>query len=618
MIPTEHELTPDSAPGVLLSRREGLRTDEARARLARVGPNELEDRKPHSALRTLASQLRSPLLLLLVGAAIIAAIAGEWIDTSVILAILFGSVCAGFVQDFRAERTVMRLRSGVQTRAAALRDGALVEIPARELVPGDVVQLAAGALVPADALLLEASDLFVNEAVLTGEPFPVEKRPGRHREGASLAERAGWVWAGTSVRSGAATAIVVLTGKRTEIGRVAHRLVLRSPDTDFERGLRRFGLLLARVVFVLVVAVFAANVLAARPPIASLLFAIALAVGITPEMLPAIVTITLAQGARAMAARGVVVKRLTAIESFGSMDVLCTDKTGTLTEGVVRLRGALAPDGEESERVRSLAAANAILHTGLRNALDEAIAACAVGELSEKIAELPYDFGRKRLSVIVADGQASRTIVTKGAFLPVFALCDTIRGEAGERALDATDRARIAARYEAWGIEGTRVLALGTRAVPAKDAYGVDEERNLCFEGFLLFEDTPKPSITNVVTDLARTGIQIKIVTGDNRQVALHVARMVGLPASGAVTGAELDRLTDDALPTVAARASVIAEVDPRQKERVVLAQERPCRRLHGRRDQRRARAPRCRRKHLRRGRGGRRARSRRRRAPPA
>jgi Mg2+-importing ATPase len=483
------------------------------------------------------------------------------------------------------------------------RDGAESHVPTETLVPGDVVHLSAGSLVPADALLLEARDFHVSEATLTGEPWPVEKQPGPSVPDAPLSQRAGVIYLGTTVRSGTATALITATGSRTELGAIAHRLVLRAPETDFERGLRRFGLLLTRVVGALVLLVFALHVVAEKPAFDSLLFAVALAVGIAPEMLPAIVAVTLARGAREMAALGVIVKRPNAIESFGSMDVLCTDKTGTLTEGVVRLSDTLDPAGLPSTRVRHLARINAHLETGLANPLDEAIirdteAAGDLGVLPPKIDEIPWDFGRKRLSVVVAESAAEVTsrdavegtrevathlLIAKGAFAPLLAVCTTQRDADGRtQPLDDDARTALHARYEAWSREGRRVLGVATRHFAPRAPYTRDDETELCFEGFLCFDDQLKAHIAETVRALAASGVALKIITGDNRFVAAHVAAGLGLGAARAedgtpepptlLAGEALDQLSDDALPVVAERTHVFAEVDPRQKERVVLA----------------------------------------------
>jgi P-type Mg2+ transporter len=438
------------------------------------------------------------------------------------------------------------------------------------------VALSAGSLVLADGVVLEARDFFVNQAVLTGETFPVEKKPGIADRQASLAERSNCVFMGTSVSSGTARVLLVQTGKGTAFGQIAGKLALRPALSDFERGIQRFGYLLTRIMLVMVVAVLGINIFQARPPIDSLLFALALAVGLTPELLPAIVSITLAHGARRMAALGVIVRRLNAIENLGSMDVLCTDKTGTLTAGVVALDGAFGLDGLPSAEVLRLAGLNAQFQSGLTNALDEAVStavrACGVDlKATAKVDEIPYDFVRKCLSVVVADPAGPLTLITKGAMDKVLDRCVSVG--TGGAALDAAQRAAIEQRFEAWSSQGYRVLGVATRQVDARSGpFTRDDEQELCFAGFLLFMDPPKAGVTQVLADLARRGVALKIITGDNHKVARHVAEAVNLPSARMLTGRELNAMGDEALMHAAAETTLFAEVDPNQKERIILA----------------------------------------------
>ncbi|MGA7983760.1 MAG: magnesium-translocating P-type ATPase, partial [Burkholderiales bacterium] len=435
-----------------------------------------------------------------------------------------------------------------------------------------VVLLAAGSLVPGDGVLLEAKDFFVNQALLTGESLPVEKQPGKSPEGAGLVGRANCVFMGTSVRSGTARALIVRTGRATEIGAIAEHLQRRLPETDFERGLRQFGYLLARVAALMVIAVFAVNVFFHRPVLESLLFAVALAVGISPELLPAILTVTLARGARAMAKRGVIVRRLSAIENLGSMDVLCTDKTGTLTEGEARVALACDASGAPSPAVLRDAFLNAVFQTGLGNPLDDAILAAArnagldAGAV-KKLDEIPYDFVRKRLGVVVDDplaGDAPRLII-KGAVEQVLEVCSGL-GES---------RAAIDARFREWSLQGYRVIAVAVRDLPRKEVYRREDEREMRLAGFLLCLDPPDAQAPRVLAEFAHLGVAVKIITGDNRYIAAHVADAVGLDGKALLTGAQLDAMSDEALWSAAAGTHVFAEVDPNQKERIIGALRR-------------------------------------------
>jgi len=560
----------------LRSRPLGLTTAEARERLLRQGPNALRSASRFTRLRLLTRQFESPLVAILVFAAFVSALVHDWTDAAIVLAILIGSALLGFAQEYRASIALERLRSRVQVRTTALRDGQPASLPPQDLVLGDVVLLVAGSLIPADAVLLEARDLSVGQAVLTGEPFPVDKRPGPVPPDAGLAERANCVFMGTSVRSGTARALVVRTGESTAFGQVATHLRLRPPETEFERGIRQYGYFLMRITVAVVLLVFTVQLLLEHPPVESLLFALALAVAISPELLPAIIEVTLAQGARDMAAHGVIVRRLSAIENIGSMDVLCTDKTGTLTQAVLDLEVAADAEGAASDAVLQRAWLNASLQTGLASPLDEAIAReverrGARIEPGRKLDEIPYDFVRKRLSVVVADGQAA-LLIAKGAFASVLEACDAVYADGGRLPLDLERRARLEERFAAWSAEGARVLGVATRSLPIRERYERSDEAAMTFEGFLAFRDPPKPGVAKTLRDLRQLGVAIKVITGDNRLVTIHLARAVGIDEPRVLTGRELDQLHEDALRRIAGTVDVFAEVDPNQKERILLA----------------------------------------------
>jgi Mg2+-importing ATPase len=556
----------------------GLTGAEAARRLARDGPNALKPAPRTAMLRTLAAQFKSPLVLILVFAAGVSLLTRDWLDALIVLTIIAASALLSFTQEYRAGRAVERLLARITLRATVLRDGERASVPAHDLVRGDIVLLSAGSLIPADGRVLAASDFFVNQAVLTGETFPVEKHPGVIAESASLVARTNCVFMGTNVRSGTARMLVTATGAATEYGRIAASLALRAPETEFERGIRHFGNLLTQVMTLLVLAIFAANVAYQRPWNESLLFAVALAVGLAPELLPAIISITLARGAQRMARAGVIVRRLAAIENFGSMDVLATDKTGTLTLGVIRLDGALDADGNLSESVLELAWLNARLQTGLVNPLDEAIIASGARDTARwrKTEEIPYDFVRKRMTVAVRNTQAGDDLlITKGALEPTLDICSHLRRDGAALALDAARRAELTRRAESWADQGFRVLAVASRELPERAAYTVADETDLVFEGFLLFFDPPKPDAAAAIESLKRLGVELKIITGDSHRVAQHVARAVDLPADAVVTGAQMDNLHDEALWRLAERTTIFAEVDPNQKERIITALRR-------------------------------------------
>jgi P-type Mg2+ transporter len=552
------------------SRPSGLTSAEAAFRLRRFGPNRIRHQAAVSRLRVLASQFKSPLLLLLLLAAIVSGLAGEWLDAAIVLVIVAASAGVGYWREYAAQSAAAILERRLRIQAAVLRDGRLSSLPIEDLVPGDLVELAAGNLVPGDGVLLDPTDLFVSEAVLTGESFAVEKHDGVSPAAAPIRERRNCVFLGTHVTSGCARCLIVRTGLRTKFGAIADRLVARRPPTEFDRGIQRFGYLLTTAMLVLIVVVFLVHVMNGRPATETLLFAVALAVGLSPELLPAILNVNLARGANAMARAGVLVRRLTAIEDLGSMDVLCTDKTGTLTEGVVRVDGAYNPSGTRSPAVLRLAAINASLRTGVPNPLDEAIVAEHHPALDglEKLSENPFDFGRRRSAVVVRSGDRIE-LIAKGAFPEVLQACTSV---AGGHALDAVQRAALTSRHDAWTRNGIRVLAVAHRELQSPPRCARDAEHDMMFAGFLTFLDRPKPGVIETIRELASRGVQIKLITGDSHRVASHVAAVVGLRADAVLTGEDLHRLDAHALWHAVDRTDVFAEVDPIQKERIIRA----------------------------------------------
>jgi Mg2+-importing ATPase len=560
----------DVLVGQLGSARDGLTAAEATRRLREHGPNQVREHRRLTRMRVLVNQIRNPLLWVLLFAAAASAMTGEWVDAVIVFVIVLATVSIGYGREYHAEAAAAALQARVRSRAHVLRDGRPIQVPTEEVVPGDVVLLAAGSLVPADGLILEATDFFVSEAVLTGESFPVEKRPGPVAATTGLRDRLNCVFLGTNVRSGTARCMIAATGLSTQFGAIAHRLTLRPPETEFDRGIRRFGYLLTSAMLVMVIVVFILHVLNGRPPMETLLFSVALAVGLSPELLPAILSVNLARGAQLMAGHGVLVRHLTAIENLGSMDVLCTDKTGTLTQGQVVLEGAYDALGVPSADVRQQGAWNAALETGLPSALDDAILSAGAPDLSSvrKLAEIPFDFVRRRVSVIVA-AEGRTSIVTKGAFHHVLEICTR---SADGQLLDAGGKARLEARYQAWSEQGIRVLAVASRTIEPQPTYGRELERDLRFTGFLTFLDRPKEDAADAIRSLATLGVSIKIITGDSKAVTQHLAGLVGMRAAHVLTGRDLHRLSDEALWQVAESTDLFAEVDPNQKERIILA----------------------------------------------
>lgn len=552
---------------------QGLTEQEAGKRLAQYGPNLLKSRKKTDVLTLLLGQFKSPIILILLFAAGLSFFLRDSTDAVIILAIVLASGLLGFWQERGASNAMDKLLAIVQIKAEVLRNGTCKEIPVEEIVPGDLVVLNAGDVVPGDCLILESKDLFLNEAALTGETYPVEKTVQFLPAETPLSQRTNSLFMGTHVVSGSAKAVVVRTGRATEFGQVSERLVLRPPETEFQRGVRRFGYFLMEVTLVLVLAIFAVNVFLHRPVLDSFLFALALAVGLTPQLLPAIITVNLAHGARRLAQDKVIVKRLAAIENFGSMNVLCSDKTGTLTEGKVRLHSALDAEGKESEVVLLYAYLNASYETGFTNPIDEAIRVHRAFDLTDyrKLDEVPYDFVRKRLSILISKEGKNR-IVTKGALQGVLAAC-TSAEMTGKGPVDiATVQEKIKQRYKELSAQGFRTLGIATRDLGSAERITKDDEAGMTFLGVLVLYDPPKPGIVETLTNLRSLGVSLKIITGDNRLVSEHVSREVGLSDPEILTGPEARQMSDEALMLMAPDVDVFAEVEPNQKERFILA----------------------------------------------
>jgi P-type Mg2+ transporter len=551
----------------------GLTGAEARQRLARYGSNLLKPHKRSDVLTLLLAQFKSPIILILVFATGLSFFLHDPVDACIILAIVLVSGLLGFWQERSATNAVEKLLAIVQIQTAVLRDGGPKNIPVAEIVPGDIVILNAGALVPGDCLVQESTDLFVDEAMLTGETFPVEKAVAVLSAETPLGQRTNALWMGTHVVSGSAKALVIRTGKDTEFGKVSERLKLRPQETAFEHGIRQFGYFLMQVTLVLVVAIFAINVSLARPVLDAFLFSLALAVGLTPQLLPAIISINLAHGAKRMAQAKVIVKRLASIENFGSMNVICSDKTGTLTEGSVHVQSALDVAGAPSEQVLFYAYLNAVYETGFPNPIDAAIRTHRQFDLSgyRKMDEIPYDFLRKRLSILVAHEETS-LMVTKGALANVLAVCASADTGGGTIVEIAAVRDRIQQHLEEFSHQGCRTLGVAYKSMGAESRISKDHEAGLTFVGFLVLFDPPKPNILETIVRLQHLGVALKVITGDNHLVAAHVSQQMGLAQTKILTGPDLHQLSDDALLARVGAVDVFAEIEPNQKERIILA----------------------------------------------
>ena len=558
---------------LLESVKEGLTSSEAKKRLALYGANLLKPPKRSDVLTLLISQFKSPIILILFFATGLSFFLHDAVDAIIILSIVLVSGLLGFWQERGASNAIEKLLSIVQIKAAVLRDGISIEIPVEQIVPGDIVILNAGDIIPGDGLVQDSKDLFVDEAMLTGETFPVEKEVAVLPQDTPLGQRTNALWMGTHVVSGSATQLIVRTGRETEFGKVSDRLKLRPQETEFEHGIRRFGYFLMEVTLMLVVTIFAINVYLARPVLDSFLFSLALAVGLTPQLLPAIISINLSHGAKRMAEKKVIVKRLASIENFGSMNIICSDKTGTLTEGTVQLQSAFNVDGTPSEKVLLYAYLNAFYQKGFTNPIDEAIRSYRKLDLAgyQKIDEIPYDFLRKRLSILVSHDN-SNLMVTKGALVNVLAVCTTVETADGTIADIATVQEKIQQHFEEFSNKGFRTLGVAYKKMGTESHISKDHEKGMTFSGFLVLFDPPKPNIIETITNLKNLGVSLKVITGDNHLVAANVSQQMGLKNTKILTGPDISHMSDAALFKSVGSVDVFAEIEPNQKERIIIA----------------------------------------------
>ena len=578
-------LSAEQALSKMDSSFQGLTSQEAQKRQTLHGQNEFA-RKPHRMLILQAiSHSMNPLVAILLIAALVSAFTGSIVNSSIIIIMVIMSIGLDYFQSHRSLVTISKLQQHVATKANVLRDGQWQEILCRELVPGDIIQLIAGDMVPADAFLLHAKDLHIQQAALTGESLPVEKEAlALSSPPKNPSEAINAVFSGSSVVSGTAMAVVITTGLNTQFGHIVATLAKAPPHTEFEKGITRFGMFIMKIVFLLVIFVFSVNIYLKRSLLESLLFSIALAVGLTPELLPMITTVTLAVGAVHMAKKKVIVKNLAAIQNFGSIDILCSDKTGTITSGEMVLEQSIDPLGKHSEYVMLLAYLNSLFGTGMPspfnsavlkktniNPLDAAILEHDHPDIQtyNKIDEIPFDFERRRSSVVV-DKSGTHILITKGA--PEFLLkqCTHYDNEGQSKELDDTNRKSFESTFLALSDQGYRVLCVAYRKMATQSSYHVQDEKDLVLAGFLAFFDPPLPETPKLIKELAQQGVKIKILTGDNDLVTGHVCKEVGLDSSEMLLGDELDHITDAALGQIAERVDVFARISPMQKQRII------------------------------------------------
>ncbi len=554
---------------------QGLSSRDVESRRASYGRNEVVREKKLAVFRQFAAQFKNPLIIILLFATVLSVFLGELVDAMIIIVIVFLSVFIDFFQEYRAERSVELLREKISTLATVTRDGAQRDVPLSELVPGDIISLSAGAIVPADARVILARDFFVDQSALTGESFPVEKTAQvRAGEKQDPQHREQYLFMSSPVVSGSATAVVVKTGMSTEYGKIAERLTARPPETEFERGLKQFSYLITRIIFILVLFVFFTNAFFKHGVLDSLLFAVALAVGLTPELLPMILTVNMSKGALAMSEKGVIVKHLASIQNFGSMDTLCTDKTGTLTENRITLVYHVDAERNTDEQVLLYSFLNSYHQTGMKSPLDEAILRTSGVEIGQfrKVDEIPFDFIRKRVSVVVVKNQ-DRILITKGAPEEVLKLCTRISRMSVSEPFTGDWQTRAVGLYETLSSEGFRVLAVASKAITEeRSIYTMDDETDLTLHGFVAFIDPPKETVRESLGMLHDAGVEVKIITGDNELVTRYVCAALEFPISRIIEGSEIARMDSDTLASAVEQVNIFTRVSPPQKERIIRA----------------------------------------------
>jgi P-type Mg2+ transporter len=554
----------------------GLSTQEAENRLEVYGRNEFARKKKRAAIFNFLSRFKSPLVIILMIAGGVSAALGSIPSVIVIYTMVFLSVSLAYYQENNASKAAELLREKVATLATVLRDNTKQELKLPLIVPGDIIHLSAGDITPADARIIDAKDLFVNQSALTGESFPVEKTsaPIKNR-GASITEWNNYLFMGTSIVSGTAMAVVVRTGGYTEYGKIAAKLVEKAPETEFERGTKQFGFLIMQVTFLLVMFVFLINALLhpnANGILNALLFAVALAVGLTPELLPMIITINLSKGAQRMSKKGVIVKRLSSIETFGSMNVLCTDKTGTLTENQIKLLLHIDMEGKEEEKVLLYSFLNSRFQTGLKSTLDEAILQHQEIDIAsyQKIDEVPFDFVRRRVSVVV-EKERQRFFIAKGAPEEILKVCSYYEVDDLISDISEEIRRKIEQKYFDLSAEGLRVLGVASKKLKEEKAvYSINDECDMTFLGFVAFLDPPKETAKQSLQMLNKANVELKILTGDNELVTRKVCSELGFEVKGVVLGNEIALMSNESLSAVVEDANVFARVTPAQKDRII------------------------------------------------
>lgn len=565
------------------SRISGLSDVEVEKKLLQYGRNALVQKNADSVFKRLFIQFINPLVLVLIFAAGVSFMVGEKTDAAIIILIVLVSVFLGFYQEHSAGQALKKLTESVKTTVTVRRNGKNCEIDATDVVIGDILVLQSGAMIVADARIIETKYLFVNQSSVTGESFAVEKA-SQVCKGTDLINAQNMIFAGTNVVSGNALAVVVATGKHTEFGKISATLAAPATKSEFEIGVTHFGLFLTKIIFILVIGIFFINSFLRQDFIQSFLFAIAIAVGVTPELLPMIMTITMTFGSRKMSKQGVIVRKLSAIPNFGGMDILCTDKTGTLTKNLIEVVKYVDFEGKQNEQVLTYAQLNSAFQTGIKNPIDDALIAYKSQNLTtiqntiKKIDEIPYDFLRKRISVVVEKSDTNSTsgkkklceLISKGAPEEILKICSFCRKDTRVVSISRAIEKSIQSKYTYYSRQGYRVIAVCSKPTSRKINYTPVDERAMIFEGFIALFDPPKDDVKDVLTSLADIGVQVKVITGDNEFVTKNICDKVGLPVGGILIGSQIEYMNDEALAVNAKSTTIFARCSPDQKKRII------------------------------------------------
>lgn len=557
--------------------KNGLSTEQANERIEKLGQNLFEEKKSASKLMVFINQFKNPITMILIFAAILSIFLKDYSDGIIILIIIMISVLLSYNHESKANDAVKKLLSTVSVTSAVLRDGKFQELDNSKLTIGDVISVKTGDMIPADCLLIEENSLSMDESSLTGETFPVEKNVGKLEEKTALSQRKNSLWMGTHVISGSGKAVIVNLAKDSEFGKITESLDETETDTDFERGIKDFGNLILQVTTILIGLIFLFNIILNKPFLESFMFALALSVGLTPQMLPAIISVNLSQGAKRMSAQGVIVKKLNSIENFGSMTVMCSDKTGTITKGQVKLESAMDNTGKKSETLVKLAAINSYFQEGYTNPIDQAILDENKNDFTkyEKLFEIPYSFENKLLSVTVNtnnDLSDKNIMITKGALTSVINVCSTYQDESGNSGNIEEIKSEIMDLFEKYSSQGYRILGLAYKNIDQETDVSKQKAENMIFRGLLLFIDPLKDDIKDVIEQMNSLGVSLKMITGDNHLIAKNIGSKVGLNPDKILLGEDLNSYSLSQLNKKIMDIDIFAEISPNQKEKIILA----------------------------------------------